>query len=205
MAVFDPEGMLRVHNNSSDPVFVTYHSRTFRIAPNSDGFVPFTVVQYYFGDPRSSRERTSIKLGADKVGFIPSREEELNRLSILYGLYDANAIDEMRNRVPKLTVYSVEDGEQVVLPLDDPKCLEGQFTDGEQEGTFIEQQLHSLRQQQLILQQMLENREHESSERAAFLPEDQSIAASMRKPLKIPVADSETDGVEEDKPNILIP
>ncbi len=191
---FDLEGMVRLVNNSSTPITLTYNSRTFRGQPGQDMFVPFPLAALHFGDPRTEPIRKPISIGDNKFGYIPSRHEEITRLSILYGIYNENDVEGIKARMPDITGYTIEDNEQIIFPLDDPKCLLQSDPETADEKNFLETQLHAMKQQMFIMQQMLDNRNNEQSERTALLPEDRQVKTSL----------SDESGVEEDSPNLLI-
>jgi len=85
-------------------------------------FVPFDVVRVYFGDPRSimtQGQRFEDRKG--KVGDIAPRPEETRRLSVLYGLYDTDAV-KVSEIVPDVTITTADEHE-VFCPATDPGGL----------------------------------------------------------------------------------
>ncbi len=82
--------------------------------------VPFDLVRIYFGDPRSvpgQFGRTESRKG--QIGDIPPREQEIRRLSVLYGLYDTNT-GLIAQAVPQVTITTADDIE-VFCPATDPE------------------------------------------------------------------------------------
>lgn len=193
----DPDGMVRLHNETDEPIALMYGLRVFRIQPNKDAFVPFPLMCYHMGDPRTKMEPVRMPLG-DKVTFLPTREQEITRLSVLYGTYNPNDTALIISRQPKVTGYRIDgDSERFIFPCEDPKCLLSLDIETIDQNSFLEDQLHSLKNQVLIMQQMLDNKNNATNERLATLPEDQ-------RPSTFPSGEDESDSLEEDRPNILI-
>lgn len=81
--------------------------------------VPFNLVRIYWGDPRSVPSqfgRTESRKG--QIGDIAPREQEVRRLSVLYGIYDTN-MDQLAKAVPDVTITTADDIE-VFCPAVDP-------------------------------------------------------------------------------------
>ena len=124
MESIDPDGMVRLHNDSDELIALMYGLRTFRIQPNKDAFVPFPLMCYYMGDPRTGVERITIPITDGKVSYLPSREEEIKRLSVLYGTYNPNNPALIMERQPKVTGYRIDgEADRFIFPCEDPKCL----------------------------------------------------------------------------------
>jgi hypothetical protein len=90
------------------------------LEPGRAKLVPFDLVRLFFGDPRSvpgQFGRTESRKG--RVGDIPPREQEIRRLSVLYGLYDTNT-DLISQVVPNVTITTADDVE-VFCPATDPE------------------------------------------------------------------------------------
>jgi hypothetical protein len=89
------------------------------LEPGYAKLVPFDLVRLFFGDPRSVpgvQGRTEDRKG--NVGDIPPREQEIRRLSTIYGLYDVNA-ELLPRAVPDVTITTADDVE-VICPAADP-------------------------------------------------------------------------------------
>src|ERR1700685_3766551 len=84
--------------------------------------VPFDLVRVFFGDPRSVmgvKGRTESSKGV--IGDITPRENEIRRLSTIYGLYEANA-PRLPEIAPNVTITNADD-EIILFVTDD---LEGE-------------------------------------------------------------------------------
>lgn len=82
--------------------------------------VPFDLVRIYFGDPRSvvgQFGRTESRKGT--VGDIAPREQEIRRLSVLYGLYDTQR-ELISKAIPQVTITTADDIE-IFCPAVDPE------------------------------------------------------------------------------------
>lgn len=132
------DSLLTVRNNSDN---VIYHfganSQRWLIKPGELKYIPFEAVILVMGDPRSGPE--PIRLVPEGGGiptFIPSRRDEIKRLSTKHGAYtddvDAPAAPtekgnppepSLRQRMPNVTVTNMDESDEpIVFPVDDPFC-----------------------------------------------------------------------------------
>jgi hypothetical protein len=115
--------------------------------------VPFDLVRLFFGDPRSVmgvKGRTESSKGV--IGDIPPRENEIRRLSTIYGLYEANA-PRLPEAVPDVTITNADDTEIVCVVND----LEGEhvygFVADSAEVHDVATQLANMRKQIAMLEE----------------------------------------------------
>lgn len=115
--------------------------------------VPFDLVRVFFGDPRSVmgvKGRTESSKGV--IGDIPPRENEIRRLSTIYGLYEANA-PRLPEAVPNVTITNADD--QIIYFVTDD--LEGGnvygFVADTAEVHDVATQLANMRQQIRMLEE----------------------------------------------------
>lgn len=115
--------------------------------------VPFDLIRLFFGDPRSVmgvKGRTENSKGL--IGDIPPRENEIRRLSTIYGLYEANA-PLLPEAIPDVTITNADDQEIISVAMD----LEGEHVYGHQADTAevhdVATQLSNMRKQIAMLEQ----------------------------------------------------
>lgn len=172
--------LLRVHNNTDQTIEFRFASRTHRVKPNQDQFVPFEAVVISLGDPRSGPQPARIPLDSGGFLTIPGRKSELRRLSTVYGTYDEEnpaSIKEVWN-YPHVTVTNMEGDEPIVFPADDPECSQFDPMEVDQsQMAALQRQAEKMRRQLIVLEQQV---------KGAKLNEDSTVAA---------------DQIEEDTPS----
>ena len=86
--IIEPDQQFIVTNNGHEMVTLTWNHRYYHIPPNEHRVVPFDAVRKHFGDPRSVPRTPQRYEDADGLkGDIPRREQEVERLSQLYGVF----------------------------------------------------------------------------------------------------------------------
>lgn len=116
-----PDDIVRVVNQEDYPVSVKWNSRSYRLMPGRDTFIPAACAFVWFGDPRASGVYQSI---ADPDGtrmFVSDRATEVRRLRIKWGAGmegDESNFDGVA--IPTVEVWTAE-GERILTVLDDPE------------------------------------------------------------------------------------
>ena len=120
--------------------------------------VPFDLVRLYFGDPRSVMSKFGRTEDRNGIGDIPPREQEIRRLSALYGLYDTNA-GQLADAVPDVTITTGDDVE-IICPATDPngKHIYG-YEHDEAEVHDVATQLSKMREQMKMMERQLAEQE----------------------------------------------
>lgn len=97
---------------------------TFKVArqkwvvePGQQAFVPFTLIQIYFGDPRSVPGSRRMFNDSTGEGTIASREEVVDRLKVFYGVYGEDTA-KLEDRIPNCTIRTTT-GTTVYTPAVD--------------------------------------------------------------------------------------
>lgn len=129
---------VRIRNVGSSKLRLDYANQRWEIEPGQDAIAPYLGACYWFGDPRS------VNVGDNRS--TQYRARELDRLSVLYGIYsdafvadDDNTftieqkVDDYRkleprpyvNRrhpnLPQVEVYDLTTGERILTVIDDPE------------------------------------------------------------------------------------
>lgn len=103
--------VVRIKNNSKEDFVGKYDQNVYRVKAGQEAIAPVEASWHWFGRPHAIDGRKK------------ERTDEVNRLNVLYGLFDdeSGSIAEKRERnVPKCEVYDL-DGERIYTVLDDPK------------------------------------------------------------------------------------
>jgi len=201
--------MVKITNHSSDMVLFAWAKKEFRVRPGGVNFAPLAAVNLKLGNPYSGPEKRCVKLDENTVVWIASREDELKRLSVLYGVYDPSKITEMKALAPNVSVEDLSGDEHFIFPLDDPDCQ--QFT-GESvvrsEREFLlkqyqdmERRMHAMQEQMSQINNLgeagLENVKRDVEETPIGTPTDSGIglvedspqpASSTSRPRRVPAA-----------------
>jgi hypothetical protein len=187
----DSGAMYMVTNLSDNPLpFPLKWARIdYTPAPHMTKMVPFDVVALFFGDPRSRpgvKQKFQDSTGA---GEIPTREEEVARLSVRYGVYEQGMQDivghataiakEGRGHYPPDCSIKTLAQEEVIPPLYDPQ---GEFT-----YTFTPQKQESNDPATLFNQlQKQINTLQDAQERLSRQQQQDDVVADEPYPLDIP-------------------
>lgn len=112
-----------VENLSNNQFSIEYDSRSYALPPNKPTYVPFEAVALWFGDPRSTSTMTQIT--GDNPQMIPSRDDEVRRLSVKWGHQTGNVHDYLSGNdenspVPKIKVLTIDGSKPITTVLDDP-------------------------------------------------------------------------------------
>lgn len=122
----DSGKMYFIENNTMKPL-TTPDGRTpllrwakipYPLGPGDKEIVPFDVICLYFGDPRSRNGVVQKFKDSKGEGIIQSREAELSRISVLWGVYE-QGVDTLANVVPDVTVSDLR-GNEIVPACFDP-------------------------------------------------------------------------------------
>jgi hypothetical protein len=87
--------------------------------------VPFDIISLYFGDPRSRNGLIQRYKDSRGEGMIQSREAELSRISVFWGVYE-QGVDSLAAVVPDVTFTTLQ-GQEIIPPCFDPY---GEFSYG---------------------------------------------------------------------------
>jgi len=138
--VIEPEQQFIITNNGDEPLSLTWASRTYVIEPGDHKVVPFDIVRLYFGDPRSVRGVEQKYDDPREIGghknpnpYIARREKEVERLSVLYGLYHGNEAKLVDHPKIKDVVITTLDRTEIFCPAIDPEGTAGLY--GHREAT----------------------------------------------------------------------
>lgn len=115
---------VRVVNKSDNPVTFRWNKREFIARPGRDCFASFEAIKVRLGDPRSMPQKVKRMIDENTTEYIPSRQDELDRLAIMYGMHgdaDPNDMALLSSRMPNVEVFTL-DGERLVFPPEDPEC-----------------------------------------------------------------------------------
>lgn len=181
-------GMHYKVRNNTDQRLTTGDGRTdllrwnkiaYRCDPGDEVIVPWAVIALYFGDPRSQHGKTLKAEDSQGEHTVPSRGNELLRLSVFYGTYEHN-VDVLSSMIPDVTILTLDDVE-IIPPCFDP---EGNHIYGFQRSTQQTQDvalmLEELRDQQKALEARLEEMQR-NGDNDGELPRDEP-----KGPLGIP-------------------
>ena len=165
--VIEPDQQFILTNNGDTTLKFTYAGRTYIVQSNEHKVVPFDVIRLYFGDPRSvvgieqKYERSQGEGGPQDLptGNIAKRENEIQRLAILYGLYAGN--EAKIPDLPQVNNVKVEtlDRIEIFCPAVDP---EGIMTYAHREAsnnvqdtaTLLAQMQRKMEQQQAMIDEL---------------------------------------------------
>lgn len=90
----------------------------YPVAAGGKEIVPFDVIALIFGDPRSRNGMIQKYKDSRGEGMIQSREAELGRISVFWGVYEQN-IAALPNVVPDISIFTLQ-GQEIVPPCFDP-------------------------------------------------------------------------------------
>lgn len=113
----DDSDIVRVVNTADAPFTIMYDSKSYKLEPGQDSFIPFPAAALWFGDPRSTGTLGSVVNERGLRSYIPDRDTEVRRLRVKYDnqFGDENKII----RHPLVEVYALT-GERITTVLDDP-------------------------------------------------------------------------------------
>lgn len=146
-----------VNNDESETVIFGYANQVYPIKPGRTGLVPFEAVKIKLGDPRTGPEVTKLTLDNGTKIAIANRSSEMRRLSVLYGIYDQDRVDDILAAMPNVTVTNLEDDSTpIVFPAQDPKCTNFTPMDVDQsQMAMMQRQLEKMRRTQLMLEEQI--------------------------------------------------
>jgi len=115
-----------VRNNTHRPLtlpdgetpLLRYARIEYDVGPGEEVAVPFPVIALYFGDPRS---QNIVVEAEDSLGVhrVPTRESELLRLSVFYGIYQ-QGVKQLHAHIPDVSIFTL-DHIEIIPPCFDPK------------------------------------------------------------------------------------
>lgn len=122
----DSGKMYFIQNNTSTPLtlpdkrtpLLRYARIPYPVDPGEKELVPFDVIALYFGDPRSRNGIIQKYKDSRGEGMIQSREAELGRIAVFWGVYE-HGIDSLMSVVPDVTITTLN-GQEIVPPCFDP-------------------------------------------------------------------------------------
>lgn len=124
-----------VQNNTTEPLtlpdrktpLLRWNKVAYRCNPGERVIVPWQVIALYFGDPRSRHDEVVQAKDSQGVHHVPSRGDELFRLSVFYGVYE-QGVDILASAIPDVSIYTL-DNVEIIPPCFDP---DAEFTYGYQ-------------------------------------------------------------------------
>lgn len=163
-----------------------YARLPYPVAARAKEIVPFEVIALIFGDPRSRNGMIQKYKDSRGEGMIQSREAELARISVFWGVYEQN-IASLPNVVPDISLYTLH-GQEIVPPCFDPY---GDFTYGFEKGpedtqqqgaaaqiAYLQEQMDQQRAMIESLQSQGENNEEDIPEDLPSMPTGSGIMAT---------------------------
>jgi hypothetical protein len=111
----------------------------YRCEPGMEVIVPWPVIALYFGDPRSQHGKMVEAQDSRGMHQVPTRGNELLRLSVFYGTYEHN-IDILAAVIPDVTILTL-DNVEIIPPCFDP---EGEYIYGFQRSMQKSQDVATL-------------------------------------------------------------
>lgn len=114
---FDSQDTFMLTNTGDKTLTFTLPKQKFILQPGQRAFVPFNLIRIYFGDPRSIMSSRRMFEDSTGKGTIPAREQEVNRLKTIYGVYgeDEQTLTDVR---PDVEIKAVT-GTTIYPPLYD--------------------------------------------------------------------------------------
>lgn len=100
---FDSKDTFLLTNTGESILTFKVARQKWIIEPGQQAFVPFQLIQIYFGDPRSVPGSRRMFNDSTGEGTIASREEVVDRLKVLYGVYGEDAA-KLEDRIPNCTI-----------------------------------------------------------------------------------------------------
>jgi hypothetical protein len=137
--ILDTGDTFRIRNDDKErnlDVALPGSKKAWHIAPGDTALVPFEVIRYYWGDPRCVEGRyqrySDSGVPQGTKAWVNKREDEIERLGILYGSYSKSAADLIDpeypmghadwgtpKRVPHSISVQTERGERII-----PLCFQ---------------------------------------------------------------------------------
>lgn len=108
----------RLTDGTGKTALLRYNRIAYDVGPSQEIIVPWAVICLYFGDPRSKVGVISNATDSQGEHQIPSREEEILRMSVFYGVYEQGA-DGLAAFVPDVSIFTL-DGVEIIPPCFDP-------------------------------------------------------------------------------------
>lgn len=122
----DSGKMLFIQNNTVRPLtmpngrtpLLKYAKIPYPLGPGEREIVPFDLIALLFGDPRSRNGMVQKFKDSKGSGMIQSREAELSRISVFWGVYE-QGVDTLVNVVPDVSVFTLQN-QEIIVPCFDP-------------------------------------------------------------------------------------
>ena len=97
--------------------------KRYLVKPGDHAHIPFPAVVMKMGDPRSMpNQRVRFTDHTGRHGFVQERHEELRRLMARYGVRQ-ESVEDLMAFAPKITVRTVDTGQLVTFPVQDPEMV----------------------------------------------------------------------------------
>lgn len=154
-----------------------YNRISYRVEAGEKQIVPWEVIALYFGDPRSQVDKIVEAEDSQGVHKVPTRGNELLRLSVFYGVYE-QGVEELAAVVPDVRITTLQ-GVEIVPPCFDP---DNEYTYGYQKSMHrsgdVATMLANLEEAQASMQQQIDTlRQHavaiqEHGDNNGPIPED---------------------------------
>jgi hypothetical protein len=175
----DSGKMYFLQNNTDKPLtlpdgrtpLLRYARIPYPCGPHEKVIVPFDIISLLFGDPRSRNGMIQKFQDSKGTGMIQSREAELMRISVFWGVYE-DGVGNLANVVPDITISTLE-GQEIVPACFDPY---GEYSYGFDKDTSQTQQgaaaTIATMQDQIDLLQRQMNALAEQGDNDEEIPED---------------------------------
>ncbi len=116
----------KIRNNSESRLttgdgktdLLRWNKIAYRCEPGEEVIVPWPVIALYFGDPRSRHGQISEAQDSQGLHQVPSRGNELLRLSVFYGTYE-HQVEILASVIPDVSIFTLDDIE-IIPPCFDP-------------------------------------------------------------------------------------
>lgn len=160
------DSLIRIINNEP-PTGRTYrfafNSQRWTLKPGQQNYLPFDAVIRSMGDPRSAPEPTKVIGQGGRSTIIPSRTQELQRLSVLYGVYgetidsvDGDSGKTLLDMIPNVTGFNMEDSEEITFPYMDPTCSNQEpDADDISQTAILFREMEKMRRQMMVYEEIL--------------------------------------------------
>lgn len=160
--IIEPDQQFILTNNGTEDRTFTYAHKKYVVEAGSHKVVPFDVIRLYFGDPRSVAgiEQRYEDPDGNPNARIAIRNKEIDRLSVMYGVYAGNEDKLPTHPLIRDFVIETLDRVEIFCPAVDP---DGQISYAHREATnsvqdtatLLSQMQRKQEQQQALIDQLL--------------------------------------------------
>lgn len=126
-----------IQNNTDRPLtlpdgrspLLKYARIIYPLGAGEREIVPFPLIALLFGDPRSRNGMIQKFKDSSGEGMIQSREAELSRIAVFWGVYE-QGVDTLARVIPDVTILTLQ-GQEITPPCFDPY---GEYSYGFEQG-----------------------------------------------------------------------